>query len=136
MRTAAELDPCRPRAAIMVPDRSYTRIAAGVLAALLASFAAAEESPTRSVIKLAQATSPEVAFWESIRDSDDPAEIEAYLKAYPNGQFAPLARIRLDKLKQAAGGAAAKDEPQEDQAESAPGITRHNHPARETRRES
>ncbi|MGH6791622.1 MAG: PDZ domain-containing protein, partial [Methyloceanibacter sp.] len=66
-----------------------------------------------------QGTSPEVAFWESVRDSNDPAEIEAYLTSYPNGQFAPLARIRLDKLKQSAGGAAAKDEPQEDQTEEA-----------------
>jgi hypothetical protein len=46
------------------------------------------------------AESAEVTFWESVRDSKDAAEIEAYLKAYPDGQFAPLARIRLDKLKQ------------------------------------
>jgi TPR repeat protein len=46
-----------------------------------------------------QPKSPEVAFWESVRDSKDANEIEAYLKAYPNGQFVPLARIRLNKLK-------------------------------------
>lgn len=46
-----------------------------------------------------QGKSPEVAFWESVRDSRNPAEIEAYLKAYPNGRFVPLARIRLNKLK-------------------------------------
>ena len=50
---------------------------------------------------VAQAATPEVTFWESVRDSEDPDEIEAYLKAYPNGEFAPLARIRLDKLKRA-----------------------------------
>jgi TPR repeat protein len=70
-----------------------------------------------------QGTSPEVAFWESVRDSDDPAEIEAYLKAYPDGQFAPLARIRLDKLKQATDGAPGEDSTQESQAGGAPPVT-------------
>lgn len=36
----------------------------------------------------------EILFWESIRDSKNPAEFQAYLDAYPNGQFAALARIR------------------------------------------
>lgn len=58
-----------------------------------------ERAPHVSPMLLAQAPSPEVAFWESVRNSDDPAELEAYLKAYPDGQFAPLARIRLEKLK-------------------------------------
>jgi len=52
-----------------------------------------------AVAQQPQGKSPEVAFWESVRDSQDPVEIEAYLKAYPNGQFVPLARIRLNKLK-------------------------------------
>ncbi len=37
---------------------------------------------------------PELVFWESIRDSRNPAEFQAYLNAYPNGQFAELARLR------------------------------------------
>lgn len=36
----------------------------------------------------------ELVFWESIRDSKDPAEYRAYLDAYPQGRFATLARIR------------------------------------------
>ncbi len=36
----------------------------------------------------------ELVFWESIRDSKDPAEYRAYLDAYPQGRFAALARIR------------------------------------------
>jgi len=36
----------------------------------------------------------EVVFWESIRDSKDPAEYRAYLDSYPQGRFASLARIR------------------------------------------
>ena len=37
----------------------------------------------------------ELAFWDSIRASTDPADFEAYLNRYPNGQFAALARNRL-----------------------------------------
>src|SRR5688572_18862047 len=35
-------------------------------------------------------------FWVSVRESDRPADIQAYLEKYPNGNFAPLARNRLD----------------------------------------
>jgi len=75
-----------------------------------ASGAGANGPAETLLFRLAQAASPEVTFWESVRDSDDPAEIEAYLTAYPNGQFAPLARIRLDKLKQSAVPAPEKAE--------------------------
>lgn len=71
-----------------------------------------------SAILLAQTASPEVTFWESVRDSDDPAEIEAYLEAYPNGQFASLARIRLEKLKQSAPKSVPSASPATDQAAS------------------
>jgi len=40
----------------------------------------------------------EVSFWESVRNSRDPAELQAYLDRYPNGVFAPLARSRLAAL--------------------------------------
>ncbi len=36
----------------------------------------------------------ELTYWETIRDSNSPAEFEAYLARYPNGHFADLARIR------------------------------------------
>ena len=48
-------------------------------------------------------TSAEVAFWNSIKNSQNPQEFELYLKRYPNGDFAELARARLDAL--AAGDA-------------------------------
>jgi class 3 adenylate cyclase len=38
----------------------------------------------------------EVAFWESVQESDDPAEYLLYLKRFPAGQFAELARARLE----------------------------------------
>ena len=44
----------------------------------------------------------EITFWDSIKDSNYPADYEAYLKAYPNGRFATLAHARIDRLRAAA----------------------------------
>ena len=38
----------------------------------------------------------ELAFWNSIKDSTDPADFDAYLKRYPTGSFAGLARNRVE----------------------------------------
>jgi hypothetical protein len=40
----------------------------------------------------------ETVFWESVRNSSTPAELEAYLARYPDGAFAPLARARIAAL--------------------------------------
>ena len=40
----------------------------------------------------------ELAFWESVRKSDNPASLQAYLEKYPEGDFKVLAEIRLDEL--------------------------------------
>ena len=40
----------------------------------------------------------ELAVWNSVKDTTFPAELEAYLAIYPNGIFAPLARIRLEAM--------------------------------------
>jgi uncharacterized protein YbjQ (UPF0145 family) len=40
----------------------------------------------------------ESLFWSSVKDSQDSAELQAFLNSYPNSGFAPLARIRLKKL--------------------------------------
>lgn len=37
----------------------------------------------------------EVAFWEAVQESDDPAEYLLYLKRYPAGEFAELAAARV-----------------------------------------
>lgn len=42
-------------------------------------------------------------FWESIRDSRNPEEFEAYLRRYPNGVFTDLARTRIAALSGARG---------------------------------
>jgi hypothetical protein len=66
-----------------------------ILAALIAgcgfSQAARAQAPT--------ATDPvEIVFWESIRDSKNRADFEEYLKHFPNGAFAGLARNRIQAL--------------------------------------
>jgi hypothetical protein len=44
------------------------------------------------------ATPAEISFWESVRDSRNPDELRAYLQAFPNGVFKPLAEARLATL--------------------------------------
>ncbi|HEY2608153.1 SUMF1/EgtB/PvdO family nonheme iron enzyme [Paraburkholderia sp. RL18-103-BIB-C] len=53
----------------------------------------------------------EITFWNSIKDSNYPADYEAYLKAYPNGRFATLAHARIDRLRAAASAAPAAAAP-------------------------
>jgi hypothetical protein len=40
----------------------------------------------------------ELSFWESIKNSNKAEDFRAYLLKYPNGQFAALARIRVDSI--------------------------------------
>ena len=39
----------------------------------------------------------EIAFWDSIKTSQDPAQYAAYLRQYPEGNFKELARVLYDK---------------------------------------
>ena len=41
----------------------------------------------------------ELAFWQSVKDSADPADFQDYLAQFPGGTFARLARRRLEDLK-------------------------------------
>lgn len=50
----------------------------------------------------------ELSFWETIRNSQNPAEYRAYLDAYPNGRFAALARTREQFFRDRQGGAPAQ----------------------------
>eukprot|EP01037_Dinobryon_pediforme_P005956 gene5956-6027_t len=48
-----------------------------------------------SSVSHAQGTDPgDLAFWQSIQNSTNPAEFRAYLQVYPNGRFAELAKLR------------------------------------------
>lgn len=46
-----------------------------------------------------QDRSIELAFWDSVKDSGEPEMFEAYLEKYPDGEFSPLAEIRLKQLR-------------------------------------
>jgi hypothetical protein len=61
--------------------------------------------------QVATAASPasdvELEFWRSIKDSNKPEELNAYLTNYPNGQFRSLALSRIASLETGAKDAAA-----------------------------
>ncbi len=59
---------------------------------------AVDAGTTESSTSTTSRSESDMAFWVSIRDSDNPAMFEAYLNAYPAGDFAPLAQIRLSEL--------------------------------------
>ena len=44
------------------------------------------------------AVEKELLFWESVKDSQNPQELQAYLDRYPEGTYTVLARSRLKKL--------------------------------------
>jgi hypothetical protein len=57
--------------------------------------------PQASTSAAAQTTAPtqaEAVLWKSIETSKNPDDYRAYLKAYPNGAFAPLAEQRITSL--------------------------------------
>lgn len=49
----------------------------------------------------------ELAYWESVKDSRNPADYQAYLQKYPHGDFAGLAANRIKTLEAARPAAAA-----------------------------
>ncbi|MGO4172790.1 SUMF1/EgtB/PvdO family nonheme iron enzyme [Bosea sp. TAF32] len=53
----------------------------------------------------------ELAFWESIRNSENASEYRAYLDAYPNGRFSTLARTREQLYRGKPGVSAASVAP-------------------------
>ena len=62
----------------------------------------------RAVPAPEQATA-ETVFWQSIVNSTDPADFEAYLEEFPNGVFRRLAQNRLAALRSPASGSRVSD---------------------------
>ena len=59
---------------------------------------AAAFSPTSPPVPTPEELAAEaldLAFWNSVKDSDRREELQAYLEQHPNGHFAGLARARL-----------------------------------------
>ncbi|MDR5754019.1 MULTISPECIES: SUMF1/EgtB/PvdO family nonheme iron enzyme [unclassified Caballeronia] len=69
----------------------------------VASVQADEAAPTRmrGILPKDSSEQYELTFWDSIKDSTYPSDYEAYLKAYPNGRFAALAKARIERLRAA-----------------------------------
>ncbi|CAB3763038.1 SUMF1/EgtB/PvdO family nonheme iron enzyme [Paraburkholderia humisilvae] len=63
----------------------------------------APTTQTRGILPKDSNEQYELTFWDSIKDSNYASDYEAYLKAYPNGRFATLARARIERLKASAG---------------------------------
>jgi class 3 adenylate cyclase len=79
------------------PEGSFVALARTRLEAIAEHSASMRDPQDREI---------ELAFWESVRESDNPALIQAYLEKYPEGEFAPLAEIRMRELTPGDGGAA------------------------------
>ena len=72
----------------------------------------------------------EQEFWVLVKETEVPSDLEAYLEQYPNGVYAPLARIRLRQLqrmhpapKAAANSTAAVPTPKESSDAVAPAVS-------------
>jgi len=63
--------------------------------------ASVKKEPPPTIPKVHQSTlNKDMLFWQSVKDSDDPALYDAYLKAFPNGIFSLIAKRKIDNFKQ------------------------------------
>ena len=77
-----------------------------------ASAAVTSTSPaTAPAAPAAAGAELEGLFWQSIVNSTNPADFEAYLEQFPNGVFRALAQNRLVALRSSAGGTSAAASP-------------------------
>ncbi len=56
------------------------------------------DAPTPQSSALPQDRAVELAFWDAVKDSDDPAMFAAYVGKYPDGEFKSIADIKLASL--------------------------------------
>ena len=61
-----------------------------------------------------QESNYEMLFWESVKDSNNIDMYRAYLKKYPNGVFADLAKIKIQALEHESPAAPAAEKPAEE----------------------
>jgi uncharacterized caspase-like protein len=83
----------------MYADLAHTRLA--TLKAAAASNAAAHRSAAPPAGGAAGSAADDRSYWESVRDTRNPAELEAYLQRFPQGTYADLAKARLVSLREA-----------------------------------
>jgi adenylate cyclase len=71
------------------PEGNFAALARVRLKAISEDAAAMRDPKDREI---------ELAFWESVRSSDNATMIQAYLEKYPEGEFSAIARIRIEEL--------------------------------------
>ncbi len=76
---------------VQYPDGSFAMLADTRRKALM-------EAKAAPAPENAEADTTELAFWDSMKDSDNPAMFTAYLEQYPHGSFAILAKARIDEF--------------------------------------
>ena len=59
-------------------------------------------APERAALQENQKIEMELEFWRSIKDSKDTQELELFLKKFPDGTYAELAQLKMEKLRNAA----------------------------------
>jgi uncharacterized caspase-like protein len=69
--------------------------------------AAPAAGPAPALASTTPGTDVELEFWRSVKDSNKPEELNAYLSSYPNGQFRSLALARIAALDTGNGATAA-----------------------------
>jgi adenylate cyclase len=72
------------------PGGTFAALAETRRSALLEEPGSADKEP--------EADAVELAYWDTMKDSDNPDMFRAYLERYPDGAFAPLAKVRLGEL--------------------------------------
>jgi len=71
----------------------------------------------------AEQGSVDLAFWEAVRDSEDPAAYEAYLTKFPDGEFATEALLKVEELKETQTAALPPPEPDVEPVRSRDAVT-------------
>ena len=80
------------------PDGNFVLLARARLEAIAHDDAGMRDPQDREV---------ELSFWESVRQSDNPTFVQAYLEKYPKGEFCALAELRIAELSQGSPDPAA-----------------------------
>ena len=81
-----------------VTIRSFALVVAAIV--LIASAIGFSDTAYAGIVPKESPERFELIFWDTIKDSDNPADYDAYLEAYPQGRFAPLARARAKGLRE------------------------------------
>jgi hypothetical protein len=81
-----------------VTIRSFALVV--VASVLVASAVGFSDTANAGIVPKESPERFELIFWDTIKDSDNPADYDAYLEAYPQGRFAPLARARAKSLRE------------------------------------